>query len=609
MYGRCGAKDDAFSTFFHFKDADHFSWNLLLGACCQNAWNAEAFHSFLQMQVEGFIPNKHAFLSLLPVYGSVDSVWTCKAIHTHVINSGSLPDIVLESALVNMYGKRKSVNDSRKIFDNMAQKNVFSWNSMISAYAEAGQSTDALLLFQEMLLNEVAPSSVTFVSLFDVCTNLASPELTKVLHSYATREGFDSDVVVATSLINVYGKCGDLRDAILLFNKLPGKAAPSWNVMIQLSATHGHSQELFHLLKEMATIGVVPNSSTFISIISACAKQENLLLGKIIHFLIESNGIGYDIVMNTALISMYSKCGSLFDAQAIYCNISECDSIAWAAMVSAYIQNGQRKEAVLLIQDIPPGTLLSRNAVINMLDACAEEGSLEGGRTMHILVLNSDFSSDLSVGTAIINMYSKCGDLEDASYSFKHLNQHDLVSWNAIISACAQHGQYGAVVDLLCAMCKQCVLPDGITFTCILTALSHVGIVDDADLCFLSMESYFGVPHTVDHCNCLLDLFGRCGLVEEAGRLILSMPFQPTIASWMTFLSANRVYPSLFRGDFAARHAYEIEPDFGAPYIVLGNLCKVVSKSENADAFIGFLELPPSLDFSENNMEMDISVS
>ncbi|MCO5609661.1 hypothetical protein L7F22_063891 [Adiantum nelumboides] len=580
MYGRCGAMADAFSTFFHIHQTDHFSYNLLLGACSESACFAEAIHVFNQMQTEGFLPTKHAFHSLLAIYASRNSIWACKATHAQINASGSAADVVLESAIVNMYGKCRSVKDARKMFDRMLQKNVFSYNAMMTAYAQLGQSTDALLFYQEMLMNGVAPSKVTFVCLLDACTSLASSDMTKVLQFGVIYGGFDSDIVVGTALINLYGKHGYLEEAVHMFNKLPSKGVVTWNMMIDLSASYGQGQDAFSLFREMLEVGVIPNSRTFVGMLSACANLKYLADGKVIHFSIVSSGIFCDLVLETALVTMYGKCGSYEDAQVVYGNMCMCDAAAWTTMMAAYIQHRQGRKVLLLIQKIPPGASFDSYTILNILEICATEGALEVGRLLHALCLDIALVLEMSVGTAVVSMYSKCGKLEDAQSSFQIISQPDVVAWNAMTAAYAQHGQFEAVTNILRRMLWQGVVPDEVSIKCLLTALSHVGMVDTF-LYLLPMEFCFGILPAVDHYNILLDLFGRAGWLDEGKRLILNMPFQPGATSWMTLLTACRTHLDVLGGERAASHAYEIEPNFGAPYIVLANVYMASNQLDN----------------------------
>eukprot|EP00250_Pteridium_aquilinum_P018563 c24123_g15_i1 orf=210-1982(+) len=506
MYGKCGAMADAYSTFSHMQCTDHFSWNLLLGACVQNGKLAEAVHVFHQMQIEGFLPNKHAFLSFLSVCATQTSLWEGKTVHAHILGNGSVSDIVLESAIINMYGKCQSVMDARKMFDGMLHRNVVSWNAMMSTYAQQGQGANALLLFQEMLLKGVAPSSVTFVSLLDACASLASSDMAKLMHWCVVWGSFELDVVVGTALVNVYGKCRDLEEALHMFYRLPRRGVVAWNTMIEVFASHGQGEEAFQLFKEMCMVGITPNKSTFVSMLSACANQGNLVEGKNVHSCIIRSGITCDVVLDTALVSMYGKCGSSRDARAVYDCMCVCDVVAWTSMIAAYIQHGQGEEALFLVQKMPPGTFLDNITFVSILDACAAEGALEQGRMMNALVFDGEFLLDVVLGTALVNMYSKCGMLEDAHGVFDIIPQRDVVAWNAMIAAYAQHGQVTVAAKVLNQMWQQGVVPDEVTLICVLTALSHAGMVVEADHCFCSMKLFYGILPAVDHYNCMLDL-------------------------------------------------------------------------------------------------------
>ena len=372
-------------------------------------------------------------------------------------------------------------------------------------------------------------------------------------------------------------------EALYMFRKIPVKNVVTWNAMIGVSAFHGQGNDSFKLFKEMNLAGIIPNRSTFISMLSACAMLEDLVDGRYVHSCMIRSGITYDVVLATALVSMYGKCASLKDARVTFDEMVRSDAVAWTAMFAAYVQQGESKEALSLIPKMPSGPFLADNVTfVSILDACATEGAIAEGQLIHALVLDSKFECDTVVGTALLNMYSKCANLEDAWNVFNIISERDVVAWNAMIAAYGQHGHVKVALELFYQMLLS-VVPDEITFICVLTACSHAGMINDVDQWFHFMQTFSGISPSIDHCNCLLDLFGRSGWIDKCKHLILSMPFQPSTTSWMTMLSACRTHLNVLGGEHAAAHIFETEGEFPAPYVVLSNLYSVTGQLDAAD--------------------------
>jgi pentatricopeptide repeat protein len=206
------------------------------------------------------------------------------------------------------------------------------------------------------------------------------------------------------------------------------------------------------------------------------------------------------------------------------------------------------------------------------------------GRLIHALILDSKFEWDIAVRTALLDMYSKCANLEDAQSVFELTPRCDVVAWNAMIAAYAHHGQIKAALQVFYKMLLCCFVPDETTFVCVLTACSHGGMVYEADRWFHLMRVLHGILPSIDHCNCLLDMFGRCGLIDKGEHLVLNMPFQPSITSWMTVLSAHRTHLNVAGGEHAAGHAFEMVGEFAAPFVVLSNLYSVTGHLDAAES-------------------------
>eukprot|EP00250_Pteridium_aquilinum_P000243 c10265_g1_i1 orf=133-1197(+) len=211
MYGKLGRLEDARGIFDRIIHRDVFSWTSMIAACSNHEQGEEALFFFQQMELTGIKPNRVTYLSILPVCARQTSLAAAKQLHTVIANRKFEFDVVLGTELINMYGKFGSLTDARKMFDKMPERNVVSWNTMISTYEHHGNGKEALSLFRRMLHEGFEPSKVTFVISLHACASKLVLAQGKWMHAYLRTLGFQVDVAVGAALINMYGKCESLE--------------------------------------------------------------------------------------------------------------------------------------------------------------------------------------------------------------------------------------------------------------------------------------------------------------------------------------------------------------------------------------------------------------
>uniref|UniRef100_UPI0040747504 Synthetic PPR-DYW protein n=1 Tax=synthetic construct TaxID=32630 RepID=UPI0040747504 len=460
---------------------------------------------------------------------------------------------------------------------------VFSWNSKIRGYARNGQPEEALSLYSQMRRSGIKPDNYTFPFVLKACASLSSLKEGKQIHGHVIKSGFESDVYVQSALIDMYAKCGELEDARKVFDEMPERNVVSWNAMISGYAQNGQSEEALELFREMQQEGIKPSEFTFCSVLSACASLGSLEMGKQIHGYVIKSGFESIVFVGNALIDMYAKCGSIEDARKVFDEMPERTVVSWTAMISGYAQNGQSEEALELFREMQrEGVKPDEVTLPSVLSACANLGALEQGKQIHAYVIKSGFESDVFVGSALIDMYAKCGSIEDARKVFDKMPERDVVSWNAMIAAYAQHGHGKEALQLFQQMQQEGVKPSEVTFTSILSACSHAGLVDEGHHYFESMSPDYGITPRVEHYGCMVDLLGRAGRLDEAEDLIKSMPFQPNVVVWGTLLGACRVHGDVERGERAAERILELDPESAAPYVLLSNIYAAAGRWDEA---------------------------
>lgn len=574
MYGKCGAVDETLALFAIMPQHNVFSFNFVMGVYIQQKQCLKALQLFNQMLQEAIVPNNVTFITLLAAYASRSALHCAKQTHTRIPDSLLASDVILGTTLVNMYGNCGSVEDARKIFDKLPERNVISWTAMIAVYTKHGQDKEPLRLFNQMQREGVMPDKITFVNILTAFANEEMLVEGRRVHVLILKSGFESDVIVGNTLVNLYNKCGSLKDAQMMFCKMSKRDVVSWTAMIDACVEHGVGKEAFHLFKQMQEGGVLPDKVTFISILAAYGRWATLAEAKQMHIYILNKGYASDIIVRTALVNMYGKCGSLEDAKSIFDMMLMRDIVVWNTMIAVYAQHGHAKEAIRFFEQMQQDETVVPDEVtfVSMLDACASEAALDEGKHIHSLLQNSGFKVSVTVWNALINVYGKCGSLEDAQRVFDNMPDHNVISWTTIIVGYAQHGEGKRALQLFFQMHNEGLTPDEITFLSILAACSHSGLVAEGCKFFTCMTRDYGLSPSVDHYACMVDLLGRAGRLDEAEHYVNSMPFQPTVGSHMALLGACRHQADVNRGVCTAKQVLELDPEMAASSVMLSNL-------------------------------------
>lgn len=573
MYGKCGSLEDAHSLFERMLERNTVLWTAMIAGYSHQGHADEALELFNRMLLEGALPDNVTYSSIFDACACQTALTTGKQVHATTMSDDLQSNIVVATALVNMYGKCGVIKEARCIFDQMEEHNLLSWTAMISSYVQHGNSKEAIQLFKRMQREGVPPDKVIFWSVVDACATQAALGEGKWVHGLIMGDGLESDSVLATALINMYGKCGKVDDARDMFDKTPERDLVSWTAMITAYAQHGHDKEALLLYDQMQQEGMTPNKVTFISILSAYASDAALVEAKRIHISIANSEFYQDVVVMTALVNMYGKCGSQEDARRTFDEMEERNVISWNTMIAAYSHCGCGNEALELFENMQSkGVAPNKASFVSILDVCANEATLSKGKGMHALASQSGFDLDLDVGNAVINMYGKCGRLEDARKLFDQMLERDIVSWNTIIGAFAQHGHSNMALELFEQMLGRGWPPDKVTYVGVLSACGHAGLVGEGRCHFDSLTEDHGISPTTEHYHCMIHMFARSGLMEEAEDFISKMPFQPTSVTWMALLSACRGHPDMGRGECAVKHMIELDEENASPYVMLSNI-------------------------------------
>ncbi|XP_015697456.2 putative pentatricopeptide repeat-containing protein At3g25060, mitochondrial [Oryza brachyantha] len=458
-----------------------------------------------------------------------------------------------------------------------ASSSIAAWNAVIAAHSRRGSPASVLRVFRA-LPPAARPDSTTFTLALSACARLGDLRGGETIRDRAYGAGYEDDIFVCSSLLHLYAKWGAMGDAVRVFDRMPRRDRVTWSTMVAGFVSAGQPLEAIEMYRRMRLGGVEGDEVVMVGVIQACTAARDVRMGASVHGHLLRHGMRMDVVTATSLVDMYSKNG-LFDvARQVFGLMVHRNAVSWGALISGFAHNGHSDEALHLFRKMQvSGFQPDSGALISALLVCSDIGHLKLGRSIHGFILRR-FEFDCVLGTAAINMYSKCGSLASAQMLFNMIGARDLILWNAIIACCCAHGRGQDALTLFQEMNKTGMRPDHATFASLLSALSHSGLVKEGKLWFDRMVNDFKITPAEKHYVCLVDLLARSGLVKEANDLLTSMKAEPTVAIWVALLSGCLNNKKLELGESIADNILELQPDDVGVLALVSNLYAAAKK-------------------------------
>lgn len=434
------------------------------------------------------------------------------------------------------------------------------------------------------------PSSVL---LLQMCRE---KEEVKQLHTQLIVNGLIHRFPNATKLVESYVGVSETDDALLVFkSSIQSPDTFAYNIMIRGLILSKRLMESLFLYERLVTDGLLSDSHTYTFVLKACSQLKAVLEGKTVHAQIIKNGVEPNTHICSSLISMYSSAGNMVSAKQVLDEFSEhnndiCpfnsmitgymneglveeaieifdtmenkDTITWSAMLSGYVKNGMHEDALVTFQKMMSYNVpLNESSLVCTLSACGELGALDQGRWIHKYIINKrEIVMSVNLGTALVDMYAKCGCIEFSYQLFEEMTHRDVVTWGVIISSFAAHGLAKLCFQLFDEMIESGVEPNGVVFVALLSACSHAGLVEQGCHYFDQMVHQFGIRPSIEHFGCMVDLLGRAGRLAEAEQLILSMPEEPNSVILGALFNACRIHNDVERGRPLFKRLINLEP-------------------------------------------------
>lgn len=577
FYGRCCSLESANQVFAEMPEREDLLWNEAVLVNLRNERWERASELFREMQFSFGKATAGTLVKMLQACGNKGAFNEGKQIHGYVLKVSLESNLSICNTLIVMYSRNGKLELARKVFDLMEDRNVSSWNSIISSYNVLGYLNNAWGLFHKMKSSGVKPDIVTWncllsahalhgshkevlailrkmqdegfrpnsssiTSVLQAVTELGLSTFGKEIHGYIVRNGLDYDVYVGTSLIDMYVKNDCLTSAQVFLDNMNNRNIVAWNSLISGYLSKGQFEDATRLLNHMEEEGIEPDSVTWNSLLSGYSiwghKEEALA---VIHQM-KSSGLIPNVVSWTALISGSSQKGKYRES------------------LEYFIQMQQ--------EDVKPNSA----TISSLLRACGGLCLLQKGKEIHCICIRNGLIDDIYVVTALIDMYSKSSNLNSAYEVFRKFENKTLPCWNCMIMAFATYGRGKDAIALFDEMRGVGVQPDAITFTALLSGCKNSGFVDEGWKYFDSMSTDYKIMPTIEHYSCMVDLLGKAGYLDEAWDFIQTMPIKPDATVWGALLGSCRIHKHMEFAEVAAKKLFELEPYNSANYVLMMNL-------------------------------------
>ncbi|GFP87377.1 pentatricopeptide repeat-containing protein at2g03380 mitochondrial, partial [Phtheirospermum japonicum] len=528
------------------------------------------FYKFMRMRF--LVLDNMVFSIILKACTELRDFREGRKLHGHIVQIGK-PDSFVLTGLVDMYAKCGGINTARKVFENIWDRNVVCWTSMIVGYVQNNCPKEGLLLFNRMRGCTVEGNAYTFGSIISACAKLGALHQGRWVHGNVIKNGIEVNSHLFASLVDMYIKCDSINDARSIFDEFRIIDLVSWTAMIVGYARSGFADEALLLFTDEKWRNVYPNSVTLASVLSACARSGNCYMGSLVHSLGIKLGQDDANVMN-ALVDMYAKCRKIENAVYLFESMFEKDVVGWNSIISGYYQNGYPYKALRSFNRMRSDYFgPDPTTVVAVLSTCACLGDVRLGCSVHAYSIREGFlaSDSVYIGTAVLNLYAKCGDAISARKVFDEMSERNAATWSAMIGGYGKQGDSNECLRLFDSMIKENVGPTDIIFTTILSACSHTGMIMEGCRYFDKMCREYDFVPLARHYVCMVDLLARSGSLEEALEFIEKMSIQPDCAVLGSFLHGCSVYSRFDLGDEVVRKMLQLHPVDAGHYVLMAN--------------------------------------
>lgn len=487
-------------------------------------------------------------------------------VHAQVITHGLQHNDYISPKIITASCQLKEIVYARKVFDQSPDPNASLWNAMLKGYSLKEMYSEVLVLFEKMKRMDVVPNCYTIPVVLKSCTKTRALVEGEQVHSIAIKFGYSGNPFVGTALIDMYSVGGTIKSAFKAFSELLDRNVIAWTTMVNAYLSIGDIDSARHLFS------VAPNRDIVLwnTMMSGYIQRGDMVEARNVFDQIPNR----DVMSWNTLLNGYANNGNVNACAALFEEMPKKNIFSWNSLMSGYAHNGCLPEVLTTFKRmLTEGDVAPTDAtIVTVLSATARLGALDLGMWIHVYAYNTGYSQNLYVCNALIDMYAKCGLVDNAIGIFTNMKTKDLVSWNTVINALAVHGRGADALTLFREMKINGPKMDGVTFLGVLSACTHLGLVDEGFSFFYSMIEDCSIKPQIEHYGCMVDLLSRAGLLVEAVGFVNKMPIQSDAVIWATLLGASKIHKNVSVAELSLEHLIELEPRNPSNYVMLSNI-------------------------------------
>ena len=582
-YIKSGDLSTARNLFDSMVDRTVVTWTMLISGYAQNNRFREALGLFAEMCRHGTEPDYVTLATLLSGFTEFDSVNEVTQVHAHIVKLGYDSTMMVCNSLLDSYCKTRSLRLACHLFKHMPEKDSVTFNALLTGYSKEGLNCEAINLFFRMQDLGFGPTEFTFAAVLCAGIQLYDIVFGQQLHSLVVKTNFVWNVFVANALLDFYSKHDHVSEARKLFDEMPELDGISYNVLITCYAWNGRLKESLEFFRELQLTRFDRRQFPFATLLSIAANALNLEMGRQIHAQAIVTDAISDILVGNSLVDMYAKCDRFEEANRMFANLAHQSLVPWTALISAYVQKGLHEEGLKLFIEMQRAKISADAATYaSILRACANLASLTLGKQLHSHIIRSGYISNVFSGSALLDMYAKCGSIENALQMFQEMPVRNSVSWNTLISAYAQNGDGDRTLRSFEQMVHSGLQPNSVSFLSVLCACSHCGLVEEGLQYFNSMTQMYKIVPKREHYASMVDMLCRSGRFDEAEKLMAQMPFEPDEIMWSSILNSCGIHKNPELAKKAADQLFNMKVlRDAAPYVSMSNIYAAAGEWEN----------------------------
>ncbi|KAJ4845153.1 hypothetical protein Tsubulata_040325 [Turnera subulata] len=497
-----------------------------------------------------------------------------KQLHALITTLCLFHDPFYTTKIVRFYAMNNDLFSARQLFDKSPQRSIFLWNSMIRGYAQAHRFDDALRLYVKMLGSEIKPDSFTYACILRACCENSDLDGLSVVHCGVIVSGLGLDSVCCSALVAAYSKMSLVSEASKVFDRTLEPDMVLWNSMISGYACCGFWWKGLSLFNDMRMNWTTQaDGYTLVGLISGLVDSSLMGIGQSVQGLCVKSGFDCNVHVGSALVSMYSRFGCMNSAYAVFMNIHQPDLVIWSSLITGYSQSQDYEKAMILFRNLNmDGKKADFILISSVLVAAAQSTHIRPGTEIHGYVLRHGFESNVMVSSALIDMYSKCGFVGLGVRVFDNMLNPNIVSYNSVISSFGLHGLASQAFQMFEKLLERRLQPDESTFSALLCACCHAGLVKDGWEIFRRMVDEFCIQPQTEHYIHIVKLLGTEGELEEAYNFVLSLKQPVDSGIWGALLCCCNYCGNAELAEIVAHRLFEDEPEKGAYRVMLSNI-------------------------------------